>query len=256
MGKERVNDNEIGNEIGSVMGRGRGIAEIQRTYGTFLAKAAFELRAIRLQPDNPFTWASGYRMPIYNDNRQFLRSPEIRGTIAEAFMKLAEVLSFKPDRIAGTATAGIPHAATLADRMNLPMLYVRSQKKGHGLQNAIEGVEPETRLDGEQVLLIEDLISTGGSSISAVKALQGIGAAVDYCFSIFTYGLPAAADAFLTINPACQYISILTYDTMLETAAAEGYISMSEMQELQAWRTSPMTWGEERGFPQIKEQRS
>ncbi len=244
MGKENVNDNKIK------------IAEIQQNYGTLLAQAAFELRAIRLQPDKPFTWASGYRMPIYNDNRQFLRSPEMRGAIAEAFMKLTEVLNLEPDRIAGTATAGIPHAATLADRMRLPMLYVRSQKKGHGLQNAIEGVEPETRLDGEQILLIEDLISTGGSSISAVKALQGIGAEVDYCFSIFTYGLPTAADAFRTINPTCQYISILTYDTMLETAAAEGYIGLSEMQELQAWRNSPMIWGEERGFPRVKEQKS
>lgn len=225
------------------------IEQIQQEYGRIIARAAFELNAIRLQPADPFRWASGYRMPLYNDNRQFLRSPAMRKTIGEAFLALISALELKPAAIAGTATAGIPHATTLADLTELPLMYVRSSKKGHGLQNAVEGIEPGTKLSGEEVVLIEDLISTGGSSIGAVNTLREIGASVPYCLSIFSYGLKKAEAAFSELTPSCEYLSLLTYDILLEEADRAGCIDNAGAEALQEWRAAPFSWGEKRGFP-------
>ena len=225
------------------------IQEIQNTHGRTIARAAFELSAIRLQAEKPFLWASGYRMPIYNDNRQFLRSPAIRKSIAQAFQDLIQGMNLTPSRIAGTATAGIPHATTLADLIGLPLLYVRGSQKKHGMQNAVEGLETDRAPGDEEVLLIEDLISTGGSSIRAVEVLRQSGFQIPWCFSIFSYSLSAANDAFSSLKPDCRYASLLSYDIMIEEALDSGYIGDNEAAELREWRRSPMTWGEKRGFP-------
>jgi len=225
------------------------IENIQNTFGRSIARTAFELSAIKLQTENPFQWASGYRMPIYNDNRQFLRSSAARKLIAQAFKELIKGLGLSPSRIAGTATAGIPHATTLADMIDLPLLYVRGAQKKHGMQNAVEGLENGSAPGGEEVLLIEDLISTGGSSIRAVEVLNQTGFRVPCCFSNFSYGLSAADEAFSSLKPDCRYATLLSYDIMIEEALASGYIQGNDAAELREWRNLPMTWGEKRGFP-------
>ncbi len=230
------------------------IEDIQNTHGRSIARAAFELSAIKLQTENPFQWASGYRMPIYNDNRQFLRSPAARKLIAQAFKELISGVELSPSRIAGTATAGIPHATTLADMMELPLLYVRGSQKKHGMQNAVEGLESGSSLDGEEILLIEDLVSTGGSSIRAVEVLNQTGFRVPWCFSIFSYGLSAADEAFSSLNPECRYATLLSYDIMVEEALDSGYIQGNDAAALREWRESPMTWGEKRGFSRVNQE--
>lgn len=220
---------------------------ISSEYGVKIAESGLSLGAIRLSLDDPFTWASGYRMPIYNDNRLFLSSYKDRALIAEAFGKMAECIGLDNiDNIAGTSTSGIPHATTLSDRLKKPLSYVRSSNKDHGLKNKIEGIKDG--YDGQRVLLIEDLISTGGSSISAVEAIREAGGTIDTCLSIFTYGLKRAEDAFSSLDPPCSYHSILTFPTMLEVAFREGYINRDEHESLLEWMDDPFSWGEKRGF--------
>ncbi len=222
--------------------------EIQAYYGSQLAKAALELGAIRLSVEDPFTWASGYRMPIYNDNRQFLASSSYRALICDAFSDMIESLSLKIDNVAGTATAGIPHATSLADRLKKSLSYVRSSSKDHGLAHQIEGLGRDASYSGANVLLIEDLISTGSSSIKAVKAIREAGGVCDTCLGIFTYGLEASYDAFACLKPSCCYHTILSYDQMIKVAEETGYISASDADALREWRTDPFGWGEKRGF--------
>lgn len=225
------------------------LEEITQYYGAQLAKAALELGAIRLQIANPFRWASGYRMPIYNDNRQFLASARYRALICDAFSDMIDSLSLEVENIAGTATAGIPHATSLADRLNKPLTYVRSGNKDHGLGHQIEGLGRDGSYNGAKVLLIEDLISTGSSSIKAVEAIRAAGGDVTECLGIFTYGLKASEDAFAALNPPCKYHTILSYDQMVRTATEIGYISAEEAEALKEWRLDPFAWGEKRGFP-------
>ena len=222
--------------------------EIQNYYGSQLAKAALSLGAIRLNVSNPFTWASGYRMPIYNDNRQFLSSSQYRALICDAFSDMVESLSLKVDNIAGTATAGIPHATSLADRLNKSLSYVRSSSKDHGLGHQIEGLGRSGSYEGASVLLIEDLISTGSSSIKAVEAIRKADGICDTCLGIFTYGLSASYKAFAALKPSCAYHTILTYDIMIKTAEEIDYISAKEAEELREWRKDPFGWGISRGF--------
>lgn len=227
----------------------KSIAEIQNYYGPKLAKAALSLGAIKLSPEAPFIWASGFRMPIYNDNRQFLAVPEYRALIRDAFADMVEALGISDvDNISGTATAGIPHATTLADKLGKPMSYVRSSAKDHGMGNQIEGLAGGS-FNGKKVLLIEDLISTGSSSIKALEAIRQADGVCDTCLAIFTYGLSKAADAFTALTPQCTVYTILDYDTMLKTALADGYISEENAESLRQWRESPFTWGEKHGFP-------
>lgn len=225
------------------------IRSVQEQIGSQIARLGLKMGAIRLQPQEPFCWASGYFMPIYNDNRTFLQAPEARALIAEGFSLLKDALSFSPDWIAGTATAGIPHATTLADALRLPLCYVRGSSKTHGTKSAVEGLGNRREFDGETALLIEDLISTGGSSIRAVSTLTEMGAEVPYCFSIFTYGLQRAADAFMALSSPCTPISLLTYDRMISTARSLNYIDDDAYASLQEWRKDPFGWGEQRGFP-------
>ncbi len=228
------------------------ITEIQQTIGLSLAQKAFAMGAIRLNTTEPFQWASGYRMPIYNDNRQLLRDAEVRALVAEGFFQLLEALEVTPDSVAGTATAGIPHATTLADRLGLPLTYIRSSSKGHGLKNAIEGLPVGGTYEGQSVVLIEDLISTGGSSIKAVEAITASDGNVPYCLAIFTYGLQAALDNFAVLDPACTPITILTYDIMVEAAVETGYIDKTAAALLTQWKQDPFGWGEANGFPKVE----
>ncbi len=223
--------------------------EIQNYYGSQLARAALSLGAIRLNVKEPFRWASGYRMPIYNDNRQFLASAQYRALICDAFSDMVESLSLKIDNIAGTATAGIPHATSLADRLKKSLSYVRSSSKDHGLGHQIEGLGKDGSYNGKSVLLIEDLISTGSSSIKAVEAIRNAGGICDTCLGIFTYGLSLSYEAFAALKPSCAYHTILSYDLMIKTAEETGYITEEEAEALHEWRKDPFGWGEKRGFP-------
>lgn len=224
------------------------LEEITEYYGPLLAKGAFELGAIKLSPAQPFTWASGYRMPIYNDNRMFLAKPKYRALIRDAFADMIEAISIKPDNIAGTATAGIPHATSLADMIYKPLSYVRSSSKDHGLGHQIEGIGKDG-YNGQNVLLIEDLISTGSSSLKAVEAIRNAGGVCNVCLAIFTYGFKSAEDAFSALDPECVFHTILSYDTMIRTACETGCISSDDAEILHQWREDPFGWGEKRGFP-------
>lgn len=226
------------------------LTEISDYYGPQLAKAAFSLGAIKLSPSKPFTWASGYKMPIYNDNRQFLSKASYRQLICDAFSEMVSALNLEDIKnISGTATAGIPHATSLADRLRKPLSYVRSASKDHGMKNQIEGLSnTEKGYCGETVLLIEDLISTGSSSIKALEAIRDANGKCDNILAIFTYGLDKANQAFSSLCPKCFVYTILSYDTMLQEALKEGYIDQSGLKSLSEWRKDPFTWGEKNGF--------
>jgi|SRR5690554_5106534 orotate phosphoribosyltransferase len=219
---------------------------IQNHYGPIIAKKALELEAIKLNVKVPFTWASGYRMPIYNDNRRLLNDATTRRTIAEGFKNLIEQLKIDVDNIAGTATAGIPHATTLADLLGKPLSYVRSSGKSHGLGNVIEGLGSDGSYQNQNVLLIEDLISTGGSSIRALDAIREADGVVSYCLAIFTYSLKASLDAFSTLTPPCTLVTLLSYDELVATALRSGYVDSNDAKELEKWKADPFKWGEGR----------
>lgn len=225
------------------------LQEITDYYGPLLAKGAFELGAIKLNTANPFTWASGYRMPIYNDNRQFLARANYRALICDAFADMIDALNLSDiDNIAGTATAGIPHATSLADRLKKPLTYVRSSSKDHGMGHQIEGLPNSGSYEGQKVLLIEDLISTGSSSIKAVEAVRSANGICDNCLAIFTYGLEKSVEAFKALTPVCNMYTILSYPVMIKTAEEVGYITSSDSKSLHEWREDPFNWGEKRGF--------
>jgi len=221
-------------------------------YGEEIARVALEIKAIKLQPDNPFTWASGFRMPIYNDNRLLLDTFQHRSLLDRGFRNIltSEGLSF--DVIAGTSTAGIPPATTLSNSLGKSLIYVRDKPKDHGLGNRIEGIDSESGLKGRNVLLIEDLISTGGSSASAVQAIRDADGNCDYCFSIFDYGLNKAVQAFKNLNPNCKVSSLLTYDVLIKVALGRRDINAQQLEMLDEWRADPFGWGEKHGFPKVE----
>lgn len=221
---------------------------IQKEFGKELAKQALALEAIKLSPNEPFKWASGYWMPIYNDNRRLLVSHEVRSLIAHGFKAMLEELNLDVDNIAGTATAGIPHATTLADLLKKPLSYVRSSGKGHGLRNLIEGLPPHGSYQGGQVVLIEDLISTGGSSIKALEAIRECEGEVATCLAIFTYGLDASISAFEALDPPCKLVTLFDYHLLIATAEAIGYVNQEERKILEEWREDPFGWGDKHGF--------
>lgn len=218
------------------------------SYSYKIAKKALDMGAIRLSPEKPFCWASGYYMPIYNDNRTLLGDPEARTMIAKAFVEILGKLDFDPENIAGTSTAGIPHATTLADMLKKPLTYIRSSSKDHGLQNQIEGLGRAKGYDGKRVLLIEDLISTGKSSIAAVKAIQAADGIVPYCLAIFSYGTDQGKEAFASLDPKCTPLCILDYNYIIPIARETGYIKPEQEAMLLEWSASPFTWGERHGW--------
>jgi orotate phosphoribosyltransferase len=196
-----------------------------------------QIKAIKLQPSNPFTWASGWKSPIYCDNRKTLSFPEVRSYIRDSFASLISSLYPGAELIAGVATGAIPHGTLAADRLGLPFIYVRSGAKEHGLGNQIEGYFEK----GQKVVVVEDLISTGGSSLGAVKALREAGCEVLGMVAIFTYEFKKASDAFAAEN--CKLNTLSNYSMLIDTAVKTGYITTSDVETLKQWRTDPATWG-------------
>jgi orotate phosphoribosyltransferase len=203
-----------------------------------IAGHLLESKAIILEPSNPFTWASGWRSPIYCDNRVTLSFPEIRSYIKEAFRSTILKHFNAPDLIAGVATGAIAQGALVADIMGLPFVYVRPSAKEHGRQNLIEG-----RIQsGQKVVVIEDLISTGGSSLKAVEALKEAGTDVLGMVAIFSYGFELAAKNFS--KAGVELHSLCSYQVLIETALASGEIQQNEVEMLNEWRKDPVTWQE------------
>ncbi len=213
-----------------------------------LIRAGLSIGALKLNPEQPFLWASGYHMPVYNDNRLLLGKKKYREMIAEAFMEIIDSRNIRVDMIAGTSTAGIPHATTLADKINLPLSYVRDKPKAHGLKNRIEGLPAEKGYEGRKVLLIEDLISTGGSSIEAVKAIREAGGEIEYCLSIFSYGMKEAEENFFSLKPSCTPLSIISYTQLISEAEESNYIRSEDIESLKEWEKDPFNWGRLHGF--------
>lgn len=200
-----------------------------------VARKLLEIKAIQLSPEKPFTWASGILSPIYCDNRKSLSYPEVRNYIKNSLAEISQQFG-EFDVVAGVATAGIPHGAYVADVLQKPFIYVRSKAKGHGMQNLIEGEIP----DGKKVLVVEDLISTGGSSVKAVNALKDVGAEVVGTIAIFTYGFEKAVKTFEAAG--CPFDTLSNYDVLLEEALKMEYISEEMLATLQSWKNSPSTW--------------
>ncbi|WP_226528237.1 orotate phosphoribosyltransferase [Metabacillus niabensis] len=198
-----------------------------------IAKHLLEIKAVYLQPNDPFTWSSGLKSPIYCDNRLTLSFPSIRTDIAEGLSALIKDYYPEVEVVAGTATAGIPHAAWVSDKLNLPMCYVRSKAKGHGKGNQIEGKVSEH----QKVVVVEDLISTGGSAITAVEALRAAGCEVLGVVSIFTYDLALGKSKLNEAN--IKNHSLCDYDTLVEVAAKEGYVTEQDINKLKMWRENP-----------------
>jgi orotate phosphoribosyltransferase len=196
-----------------------------------IARHLLDIGAVHLRPTNPFTWTSGIKSPIYCDNRLTLSYPHVRKDIIAGFVDL--IKNIEVDVIAGTATAGIPHAALLADALDLPMIYVRGSAKGHGKQNQIEGKIEQ----GQKVVLVEDLISTGGSVIQAAEALKASGAEVVAVVAIFTYEFQKAYDALKAANLETHVLT--SYQTLLEAAKAKGTITSEQVERLNEWRKDP-----------------
>lgn len=198
-----------------------------------IAHDLLKIKAVFLRPEEPFTWASGIKSPIYCDNRLTLSDVEVRNDVENALAKIVKEHYPECEAIMGTSTAGIAHAALVANILNLPMGYVRSGNKDHGRGNQIEGkCEP-----GTKVVVVEDLISTAGSSLETVDALKNVGAEVLGIASIFTYGMKKAEDRLNSAN--CKNVSASDYDTLLQVAVKEGYISQDRVGSLIAFRNNP-----------------
>ena len=206
-------------------------------YAKKTAEYLLQIKAIKLQPSNPFTWASGWKSPIYCDNRKTLSFPEVRSYIRDSFAAMIKDLYPQAELIAGVATGAIAQGALVSDKLGLPFIYVRSGAKEHGLGNQIEGYyEP-----GQKVIVIEDLISTGGSSLNVVNALREAGCDVLGMVAIFTYEFKKASDAFVSEN--CRLDTISSYSVLVETAVDTGYIGQAEVETLKKWRLDPANWG-------------
>jgi orotate phosphoribosyltransferase len=201
-----------------------------------VASKLVKIKAIKLQPSNPFTWASGWKSPIYCDNRKTLSYPALRNFIKLELARIIREKYEEVDAIAGVATGAIAQGAMVAEELGLPFVYVRSSPKDHGLENMIEGdLKP-----GMKVVVIEDLISTGGSSLKAVEAIRADGSQVIGMLAIFTYGFPVAEEAFKKAK--VELTTLSNYEAVLEMAVSSNFIHESELLTLQEWRKSPATW--------------
>ena len=201
-----------------------------------VAEFLLQIKAVKLQPNNPFTWASGWNSPIYCDNRITLSYPAIRTFIRQTYTDAVLESFGKPDVIAGVATGGIALGALVAQELGLPFIYIRSSAKGHGMGNLIEGHFEK----GQKVVVIEDLISTGGSSIKAVQALKDAEMDVKGLVAIFTYGFSVADENFKKAN--CPYVTLTNYDFLIEEALRKDYISENDMASLREWKEHPESW--------------
>jgi len=207
--------------------------EIEQQVAEFL----LQIKAIKLQPDNPFTWASGWKSPIYCDNRITLSYPSIRTYIRQKLSLIIQEEFGSVGCIAGVATAGIPQGALVAQELGLPFIYVRSKAKEHGTGNMIEG----EIMPGQRIVVIEDLISTGKSSLQAVDALRGAGYEVAGLAAIFSYGFDVAEENFKKAK--CRYVTLSNYNAMLKFAEEKQYINSKSIDLLQQWRSNPSEWG-------------
>ncbi|MGJ1431051.1 orotate phosphoribosyltransferase [Sphingobacterium spiritivorum] len=201
-----------------------------------VAESLLQIKAIKLQPKSPFTWASGWRSPIYCDNRITLSYPAIRTYIRQKLSKLIQEEFGSVDMISGVATAGIPQGVLVAQDLGLPFTYVRSSAKDHGRQNLIEGEV----VSGQRVVVVEDLVSTGKSSLQAVKALREAGCNVVGLVSIFSYGFDEAVQNFAEAK--CAFFSLCDYNALIQVAAERNYIMEEDVDVLRQWRVSPSTW--------------
>jgi orotate phosphoribosyltransferase len=202
-----------------------------------VAKRLLAIDTIKIQPDAPFTWASGWKAPIYCDNRKTLSFPEIRSFICRQFIKLIREKYPEAEVIAGVATGAIAHAVLVAEALGLPFIYVRSKPKGHGLENLIEGdIRP-----GSKVVIIEDLVSTGSSSLSTAEAVRNFGGEVLGMLAIFTYNFPQASQNFEAAG--IELTTLSTYNVLLKVAYDSGEITDAQLESLNNWRKSPETWG-------------
>ena len=201
-----------------------------------VASYLLDIKAIKLEPNQPFTWASGWKSPIYCDNRKTLSYPEVRSYIKEQFVALIREKYPQVEVIAGVATGAIAQGVLVAQELGLPFIYVRSSAKNHGLENLIEG---EYRA-GQKVVVIEDLVSTGGSSLQAVEALRNAGCDVLGMMAIFTYGFQKAVDNFQQAR--CELTTLSDYNAMIELALKIGYVKSEHIEKLREWRLSPETY--------------
>jgi len=201
-----------------------------------IAKELLQINAIKLNPANPFTWASGWKSPIYCDNRKILSYPKSRNIVKNAFADMVKKEFGVPDVIAGVATGAIAHGILVAEILDIPFIYVRASSKAHGLTNLIEGV-----LESNQnVVVIEDLVSTGGSSLKAVDAIREKGANVLGMLAIFSYGFEIAANNFKQAN--CKLQTLTDYNTLIDIAVETKYVDESDIETLKEWRKNPDTW--------------
>ncbi|MBN2637776.1 MAG: orotate phosphoribosyltransferase [Bacteroidales bacterium] len=199
-----------------------------------------QVKAIKLRPDDPFTWASGLRSPIYCDNRISLSYPTVRSYIRTKLSEAAQQFFAGAEVVVGVATAGIPQGALVAEELGLPFAYVRSGKKDHGMTNQIEGHIEK----GQKALVVEDLVSTGKSSLLAVDALLDAGVEVLGMVSVFTYGLEVARKNFE--SSACSLVSLSDYDHLIEAAVQQEYVSQEALNSLKQWRKDPKAWSDQK----------
>lgn len=210
--------------------------QINKETAKSVAESLLQIKAIELNKLTPFTWASGWKSPIYCDNRKILSYPKVRTFIRQKFVEMIQENFGQVDVIAGVATGGIAVAALIAQELELPLVYVRSSSKAHGLQNQVEGVVDQ----GQRVVVIEDLISTGMSSLRAVEALRETGCHIVGMVAIFTYGFEHAKENFR--NYKCPLYTLSDYDSMIETAVEKEYINSEDIESLKSWRKDPANW--------------
>lgn len=201
-----------------------------------IAEFLLQIKAVKLQPKSPFTWASGWKSPIYCDNRITLSFPNIRTFIRQAYAQSILDYFGKPDLIAGIATGGVPQGVLVAQELGVPFIYVRSSPKDHGMGNIIEGYFEK----GQRVVVIEDLISTGGSSIKAIHSLREAGLDIKGLVAIFTYGFEVATKNFADVE--CPVLTLSDYDTLVDCALKTKYITEDDIVSLHKWREKPEIW--------------
>jgi orotate phosphoribosyltransferase len=206
-----------------------------------IAELLLEIGAVALNPDKPFRYTSGILSPIYCDNRLVISYPDKREKVIAAFLEVIDESGLVFDIVGGTSTAGIPHAAWIADRLKLPMVYIRDKAKGHGKKNQIEGVLPASK----RVLVVEDLVSTGGSSVEAGLAVRAAGGVVTDCVAIFTYEMQQAADRFAAADIALH--SLTRFRVLLDVAVRTGRINETQRESVLAWNADPQGWGKTMG---------
>ncbi len=202
-----------------------------------VAEFLLQIKAVKLQPQQPFTWASGWQSPIYCDNRKTLSYPKVRTYIRQQFVQIIRDNFSTPDVIAGVATGAIAQGVLVAEEMGLPFVYIRPEPKKHGLGNLIEGEIKK----GQSVVVIEDLISTGGSSLKAVEALREAGCEVKGMAAIFTYGFENATESFR--NAEVKLITLSDYPSLIRQALHDEFITEKDIETLEAWRKNPAQWG-------------